>query len=98
MSDQTILNELREMETRLSDKIAANNREIGEVGTKVDDHVEWEMGKYRSLEDKVKCINEKVGNLRVEHAVTKTKVGTIGAIGGAIVAAAVEGVRRVLGS
>lgn len=97
MSEDLVLAELREMERRLSAKISANNTQTAVVGQQVADHIEWEMKKYQDLGNEVKCIREKVGNLLVEGAVTKTKVGGIAAIVAAVLTGAIEAFRRMVG-
>lgn len=97
MSEETILRELREMEGRLSEKISETKTATAVVGQQVKDHIEWEQQKYKDLGEEVKCIRGKVNNLRVDNAVTKAKVGGIGAIGGAIVLGLTEGLKRIFG-
>ena len=101
---QEILRELHEMEGRLAAEIAANRTEMGRSEERlhgrinlVDQKVDQQQEATKALAAKVQCADTKVGNLRVESAVTKTKVGGIAAIVAAVLTGLAEAFRRVVG-
>lgn len=102
MSEE-ILRRLDKMERTLSREIADNRTALAattaELSGKialVDQKVDMQKERIEDVDKRVECVQGKVNTLRVDNAVTKTKVGLLALVGGGSTVGLWEMIKRFL--